>query len=75
MKDADLIMVDISQEPWFDLDLANYQEQLVNGYTRMTPTAGLQIFMPDYADLKKGGSMEWIKNRNAAPPAGVVPRE
>jgi hypothetical protein len=75
MHNADLIMVDISQEPWFDLDLANYQEQLVNGYTRMTPTAGLQIFMPDYADMKKGGSIEWIKNRNAAPPAGVVPRE
>jgi hypothetical protein len=75
MQDSDLIMVDISQDPWFDLDLANYMEQLVNGYTRMTPAAGLQIFMPDYAEMKKGGSIEWIKNRNAAPPAGVTPTQ
>ena len=47
MRHVDLIMVDLSNDAWFDLDLANYQEQLVNGYTRMTPQAGLQIFMPD----------------------------
>ena len=47
MHHVDLIMVDLSDDAWFDLDLNNYQNQLVNGYTRMTPTAGLQIFMPD----------------------------
>jgi hypothetical protein len=40
-------MIDASQDPWFDLDLVNYQAQLVNGYTRMTAQAGLEIFMPD----------------------------
>ena len=47
MHHVDLIMVDISNDAWFDLDLLHYQDQLVNGYTRMTPEAGMQIFMPD----------------------------
>jgi len=79
MHDVDLMMVDISQDPWFDLDLANYQEQLVSGYTRITPQQGLQIFMPDASELKKGKpldtSIQWFKNRNAAPPSEVVRKQ
>jgi hypothetical protein len=79
MRHVDLIMVDLSNDAWFDLDLAHYQEQLVNGYTRMTPEAGLQIFMPDLDTIPKTKqnqniSMEWLKNRNAAPPADVTSR-
>jgi len=79
MHHVDLIMVDLSNDAWFDLDLAHYQEQLVNGYTRMTPEAGLQIFMPDLDTIPKTKqnqniSMEWLKNRNAAPPADVTSR-
>ena len=37
MRQVDLMMVDLSNNAWFDLDLTNYQDQLVNGYTRMTP--------------------------------------
>jgi hypothetical protein len=77
MNNVDLIMVDISKDPWFDLDLTNYQAQLVNGYTRMTPQAGLQIFMPDLRDIPQKASpqnvsMEWLKNRNQAPPADIT---
>jgi hypothetical protein len=79
MNNVDLIMIDISQDAWFDLDLANYQAQLVKGYTRMTPQAGLQIFMPDVSALKdvatKDISIEWLKDRNVAPPADVVPKK
>ena len=39
MHHVDLIMVDLSDDAWFDLDLNNYQNQLVNGYTRMTPAS------------------------------------
>jgi hypothetical protein len=79
MRHVDLIMVDLSDDAWFDLDLAHYQEQLVNGYTRMTPEAGLQIFMPDLDTIPKTKqnqniSMEWLKNRNVAPPANVTSR-
>ena len=78
MHHVDLIMVDLSDDAWFDLDLNNYQNQMVNGYTRMTPTAGLQIFMPDLGNVPKtnkasqGISMEWLKNRNLPPPPDVV---
>ncbi len=77
MKHVDLIMIDVSKDAWFDLDLNNYQAQLVNGYTRMTPQAGLQIFMPDRRELPQTKetqniSIEWFKNRNAPPPASVM---
>jgi hypothetical protein len=78
MHHVDLIMVDLSDDAWFDLDLNNYQNQLVNGYTRMTPQAGLQIFMPDLDNLPKTAkssqniSMEWMKHRNLPPPPDVV---
>ncbi len=79
MRHVDLTMVDISNDAWFDLDLAHYQEQLVNGYTRMTPQAGLQIFMPDLDQIphnksNQNISMEWLRNRNAPPPPDVVSR-
>jgi hypothetical protein len=79
MRNVDLIMVDLSKDAWFDLDLAHYQEQLVNGYTRMTPQAGLQIFMPDLDQVPQTKqnqtiSMEWLKNRNVAPPSDVTSR-
>jgi hypothetical protein len=78
MHHVDLIMVDLSNDAWFDLDLNNYQNQLVNGYTRMTPQAGLQIFMPDLDNLPKTAktnqniNMEWMKHRNLPPPPDVV---
>ena len=77
MHHVDLIMIDVSSSAWFDLDLAHYQEQLVNGYTRMTPQAGLQIFMPSLSQIphnkaNQNISIEWLKNRNIPPPADVL---
>jgi hypothetical protein len=75
---VDLIMVDLSDDAWFALDLNHYQDQLVNGYTRMTPQAGLQIFMPDLDEMRqrsKGAKdigLEWLKNRNLPPPPDLV---
>jgi hypothetical protein len=79
MRHVDLMMVDLSQNAWFDLDLTNYQDQLVHGYTRMTPEAGLQIFMPSLEEIpadKKNHkiSMEWMKHRNMPPPADITSR-
>jgi len=77
MHHVDLTMVDLSNDAWFDLDLNNYQNQLVNGYTHMTPEAGLLIFMPDLDNLPKNSgsrniSMEWLKHRNLPPPPDVT---
>lgn len=78
MHHVDLTMVDASRDPWFDLDLVNYQAQLVNGTTRMTAQAGLEIFMPDVdeatAPKKKAGqaiTMEWLKDRSTTMPTDV----
>jgi hypothetical protein len=77
MHHVDLTMVDLSNDPWFDLDLNHYQTQLVYGYTRMTPEAGLQIFMPDLDEIPKNKgsqniSMEWLKHRNLPPPPDIT---
>jgi hypothetical protein len=76
MHNVDLIMIDASKDAWFDLDLVNYQAQVVNGYTRMTPQAGLEIFMPALDQVPpqttgKSISKEWLKNRNLPPPPDV----
>ncbi len=77
MNSVDLMMIDISKDMWFDLDLTNYQTQLTNGYTRVTPELGLQIFMPDLRDIpvkksKPDSSIEWFKNRNIPPPPQIM---
>jgi hypothetical protein len=77
MNSVDLIMIDISKDPWFDLDLVNYQAQLTSGYTRMTAQSGLQIFMPDLREVQPGKaaqdtSIEWFKNRNIPPPQQIT---
>jgi hypothetical protein len=76
MHHVDLTMIDASQDPWFDLDLVNYQAQLVNGYTHMTPKAGLEIFMPDLDEQapKKASesiTLEWLQNRNRSLPPDI----
>ena len=76
MHHVDLTMIDASQDPWFDLDLVNYQAQLVNSYTRMTAQAGLEIFMPDLDEQtpKKASqsiTLEWLRDRNRSLPLDV----
>ncbi|MGA8029853.1 MAG: hypothetical protein WB992_22140 [Bryobacteraceae bacterium] len=78
MQNADIFIIDTSPDNWFEFDIAHYEEQLVNGYTRITPQAGLQIFMPDIGKIptttaNQKISLEWMKNRNLPPPADVTP--
>lgn len=74
MDNADLFLIDMSQDDWFEFDLGNYQQQLVNGFARMTPQAGLRFFMPDITKIPKTESnrqigIEWLKHRSETPPA------
>lgn len=57
MNDADLTLIDASGDTWFDLDLAKYHEQLVKGYSRITPEKGLEMFMPDVGRALPAGSV------------------
>jgi hypothetical protein len=77
MTHTDLFLIDASDDEWFTFDLANYQEQLVNGNLQMTPEAGLRVFMPDIDKLPRTTAnnrinLQWMKNRNLPPPADVV---
>ena len=72
MHHVDLIMIDSSKDPWFDLDLIKYQAQLVDGIVRMTPQAGLQIFMPNVNALSQKNrepiTLGWPPDRTLPPP-------
>jgi hypothetical protein len=76
MHQVDLTLIDATKSPWFDLDLVNYQAQLVNGYTRVTPAAGMEIYMPapsskSTENAQQSVSLQWLKDRNTVLPAGV----
>jgi hypothetical protein len=66
MQKADLTLIDASDDTWFDLDLANYQTQMVKGYSRMTPENGVEMFMPDVGKGMPPGSvsLETLKDRS-----------
>jgi hypothetical protein len=73
-RDADLTMIDAGDDPWFDLDLVNYQAQLVYGTTHMTEKAGVEVYMPNLETLSadriksaQGVTVEWLKNRDMSP--------
>lgn len=77
MHHTDLTLIDASNGVWFDLDLVNYQAQLVKGYSRMTAQAGLEIFMPDLDEkaskqASQKVTLEWLKNRTSSLPSGVL---
>ncbi|WP_263410542.1 hypothetical protein [Terriglobus tenax] len=77
MRQADLTMIDATDDPWFELDLTNYQAQLVYGSTRITEKAGIEVYMPNLKNLSqekrnaKGVTVDWLRNRTTSPPLEV----
>ena len=53
MRDTQLQILDLDPSDPFDLFLAEYNKQLVGGYSRNRPDLSLQAFFPDYTDLGK----------------------
>lgn len=51
MTDADLEIIDGNPRTPFDFSLDEYNRQLVAGYSRNTPSHGLIVHMPDYAQV------------------------
>ncbi len=77
MHPVKIMMIDISSNPWFDLDLVNYRQQFASGYTRMTDDGGLQMFIPDMRDVPakpvpQNDSIQWFKDRNIPPPSQIT---
>lgn len=54
MVEADLQIIDDDPTDPFDFYLTEYQAQLVAGYSRTMPDAGLAAYFPDYADIGGG---------------------
>ena len=57
MSDADMQLSDANPSTPFDFFPARYEAQLIAGYSRNTPRKGLQVFMPDYAQVASKGGM------------------
>ncbi len=53
MSDADLKLIDTDPKDPFDFYSAEYNRQLVAGYSKNTPDHGLRTYMPDFNDLRK----------------------
>lgn len=53
MSDADLKLVDSDPKDPFDFFSAQFNRQLVAGYSKNTPDHGLLTYMPDFNDLRK----------------------
>jgi len=68
MNKADITLIDASDDAWFDLDLANYRQQMVKGYSRMTPQNGIEMFMPDVGRGMPAGSLSLDTLRDRSKP-------
>jgi hypothetical protein len=53
MADADLMLVDDDPKDPFDFSPAQYKDQLVAGYSKISPDNGLVTHMPDLSDITK----------------------
>jgi hypothetical protein len=51
MSDTDLTLIDMDPQDPFDFFLDHYQDQLVAGYTKSTPSFGLRSYFRDYNKL------------------------
>jgi hypothetical protein len=53
MSDTDLELIDSDPADPFDFAIDHYNDQLVAGYSKMTPKGGLCVHMPDYNKIKQ----------------------
>jgi hypothetical protein len=63
MADADMTLIDMDQADPFDFYIDRYQAQLSAGYTKITPSFGLRVYMKDLNKLEKPTKQ---KSKNAA---------
>lgn len=53
MEDTDMILFDSDPKDPFDFYLDHYKEQLSAGYTKITPSFGLRVYMVDFNKLNR----------------------
>jgi hypothetical protein len=67
MSDTDLVLLDLDPQDPLDFSLAHYQDQVVAGYTKITPDFGLRVFMRDFHKVPQPSSARGLAR--ARPPA------
>jgi hypothetical protein len=67
MRDTQLQILDLDPADPFDLFLAEYNKQLVAGYSRNRRNLSLQAFFPDYTDLGKPVSLPVVARSGDGP--------
>jgi hypothetical protein len=65
MRNTELQILDLDPSDPFDLYLAEYNKQLVAGYSRNRPNLSLQAFFPDYTDIGRGVSLPVVAGARA----------
>ena len=55
MTETDLELVDEDPSDPFDFSIDHWNDQLIAGYSKNTPSRGLKSHIPDYNDLKRPG--------------------
>jgi hypothetical protein len=71
MTDADLVLIDMDTQDPFDFFLDHYKEQVVAGYTKMTPDFGLRVFIRDYNKVQHPPPQQPPKTRTNVPTASA----
>ena len=56
MEDTDLLLVDANPKGPFEFSPQKYNDQLVAGYSKNTPTHGLIVYMPSLNDLPRAAT-------------------
>jgi hypothetical protein len=58
MEPTDLMVLDLDEAATLEWDQDHYKEQLVAGYSKITPSFGLRAYVKDYSKLGRGGAEE-----------------
>ena len=67
MSNTDLTLLDLDPQDSFDFYLDHYKDQLVAGYTKITPSFGLRSYFRDYNKLAKTQGKELRKKQRPGP--------
>lgn len=67
MSNTDLTLLDLDPQDVFDFCLDRYKDQLVAGYTKITPSFGLRSYFRDYNKLAKTQAKEPRKRQRPRP--------
>ena len=67
MDDTDLVVVDMDPGDPLDWNQSHYKDQLVAGYSKITPSFGLRAYVKDYSKLPKSSAGLAAQSASAVP--------